>query len=117
MENQTREKKVLGLIEKIKIIGEESRIVTARIDTGARWSSIDLGLASQLKLGPIHKIKHIVSASSNGKTMRPLIKAKIKLKGRVMRSSFSLVDRSHMRYKVLIGVNVLKRGFIIDPQK
>jgi hypothetical protein len=28
-----------------------------------------------------------------------------------------VADRSHLKYKILIGQNILKKGFIIDPQK
>ncbi len=34
-----------------------------------------------------------------------------------MKVHFSIADRAHMKYKVLIGKNILKKGFLIDPSK
>ena len=30
---------------------------------------------------------------------------------------FTIANRTHMRYQILIGRNVLRRGFLIDPNK
>ncbi len=107
-------KTVLGLTELITVIGENcSENVVARIDTGATKSSIDLSLASKLKLGPVIDSKLIKSA--HGSKLRPVIEARIKIKDKVINEKFTLADRAHMRYKVLIGQNVLKKGFLIDP--
>ncbi len=104
------EKTTVGAIEKIKINGSE---VLAKIDTGASKSSIDLDLAIKLKLGSILK-KHTI-ISSHGKSIRPVIKAKLEIRGRTINAFFNIVSRSTLRYKVLIGKNILKRGFLIDP--
>ena len=34
-----------------------------------------------------------------------------------IKAQFTLADRSHMRYPVLIGQNILKQGFLINPNK
>ena len=34
-----------------------------------------------------------------------------------MEAECTVADRSHMKYKMLIGQNVLKKGFIIDPEE
>ena len=114
---QIEGKTIIGFTEKINIIsskGEEKGLV-ARIDTGATTSSIDNELASELRLGPIIKIKSIRSA--HGKTARPVVMARIKIAGRRLKVKFTIADRSHMRYKILIGQNILKRGFLIDASK
>lgn len=106
------EKTLVGLTEKIKINDQE---YTAVIDTGAARSSIDLDLAIRLRLGPIVRKSTIISA--HGKGVRPVIKVHISLAGRNINAFFNVVPRSHMRYRVLIGRNILKRSFLIDPSK
>ena len=45
---------------------------------------------------------------------RYLIKTKIKIAGRVIKSIISLTDRGNMRYPVLIGRRLLKNKFVVD---
>ncbi|HLC73500.1 MAG TPA: RimK/LysX family protein [Candidatus Nanoarchaeia archaeon] len=106
------EKKILGLIEPVEIAGEK---ILAKIDSGAGKSSISLELASKLRLGPIVKTVRIIS--SHGKTTRPVIKVSIKLGGKRFKALFNLTDRKKLKYHVLIGQNILMRGFLIDPNK
>jgi len=106
------EKTIVGLVEKVKINGKE---VTARIDTGAEHSSIDKDLSKRLELGPILRTMLIKSAS--GQTRRPVVEAEMEIKGKVIKSKFNIANRKHMKYKVLIGQNILKQGFLIDPSK
>ena len=69
----------LGLTEMITLIGPDgNEEVLARIDTGATKSSIDVSLASKLKLGPIVDSKLIKSA--HGTKGRPILKAELKIK-------------------------------------
>ena len=112
---EAEEKTVVGLVEKITLISSngEAKEVEAKIDTGASKSSIDLKLASKLKLGPVIKSKMIKSA--HGNKMRPVIEAEIILAGKRMKSEFTLADRTHMKYDALIGINTLKHGFLVDP--
>lgn len=87
----------------------------ARIDTGATKSSVDARLAAELALGPVIKTKLVKSAAGN--KLRPVIKASIRISGKSLKSEFTIADRSHMKYRVLIGQNILKKGFLIDPTK
>ena len=103
-------KTVIGAVEKISING---CTILARVDTGAATSSIDLGLAGKLRLGPLVGKKTVVSAHGSG--VRPVVKLSVKLGGREIRASFTLISRDHMKYPVLIGRNILKENFIIDP--
>lgn len=105
---------ILGLIEEVILHGPNGdKVVHARIDTGAMKSSIDLRLASELRLGPIVESKIIKSA--NGAKLRPVIELEIMVGGTRIKEKFTMADRTHMRYPVLIGQNILKRGFLIDP--
>ena len=110
-------KTIIGLTEKVIIIGpEKERKLLARIDTGADICSMDMKLAKRLNLGPVEKLKRIKSA--HGIKKRPVIRARIEIKKRRFKKvRFTLADRKHLRYKVLIGKNILKKGFLIDPNK
>lgn len=111
-----KEKTILGLTEEIVVRGPNSeKTVRARVDSGAMKSSIDLQLASELQLGPIVESKLIKSA--NGAKLRPVIRAELDVCGRTVDEKFTMADRRHMKYKVLIGQNILKQGFLIDPCK
>lgn len=108
------DKVVVGLAERVKIHSDSSEAeAEARVDTGATKSSIDLKLAAQLKLGPILTSKYVRSA--HGSKLRPVVEVELTIRGKRIKSLFTLADRDHMKYKVLIGQNILKNGFLIDP--
>jgi len=112
---QYNDKIIVGLTEKIKIensVNYDSEIV-ARIDTGATNSSIDINLAGKLNLGPIIKTKMV--KSTHGNRLRPVIIMNVEIAGENISGEFTLADRGHMKYPVLIGQNILKNGFLIDP--
>ncbi len=107
-------KTLVGLTEHVSLRGPRgARRLTARIDTGATRSSIDAELARDLGLTEPHK--HTRVRSAHGETVRPVVKASLRIAGRDLRVFFTLADRATMRYKVLIGRNVLRRNFLIDP--
>lgn len=107
---------VIGLTEKVGVHYHNSKKnVIAKIDTGATKSSIDANLAAELRLGPVIKSKLVKSA--HGSKLRPIIEATIELAGKKIKSEFTLADRAHMKYRILIGQNILKDGFLIDPTK
>lgn len=106
------ERTIVGFTEKVKINGHEC---LALIDSGAARSSIDLGLASKLRLGPI--VRRSVIRTSHGKTARPVIKTSIEIGSRKIKAFFNISTREKMKYRILIGRNILRRGFLIDPAK
>lgn len=108
---------IVGLSEYIRLITKDKKIkpIAAKIDTGATRSSVDIKLASKLNLGPVIKSKMVKSA--HGNKLRPVIEAEFLMAGKRIKSEFTLADRTHMKYPVLIGVNVLKNGFLVDPSK
>ncbi|MFW6231250.1 MAG: RimK/LysX family protein [Nanoarchaeota archaeon] len=109
------ERSIISLMEKVTVEGPaKSKQVNARIDTGAHTSSIDVKLAAELNLGPIIETKNVRSASGVG--LRPLIKAKLTIHGKTLESEFTIANRDHMKYSVLVGRNILRKaGFLIDP--
>jgi len=108
-------KNTVGLSEKIEITGQNSKKkVNAKVDTGATIGSIDVKLASELKLGPVINIKKVKQA--HGNSNRAIIEAEITFAGQTFTSQFTLADRSHMKFPVLLGQNQLK-SVLIDPEK
>lgn len=111
-------REILGLREKVLVYGNghKKREVLARIDTGATNSSIDMGLAGELELGPIKRTKLVKSASGKGR--RAIVSVKVRLDSKDLEDDFTVAERRHMTYPVLIGQNILKKGnFLIDPNK
>lgn len=110
-------KNVLGLVEKVKIIGSGERETFALIDTGAKLTSVDLGLAAKTGIGPLVRITTIKTASKNVAAKRPVLKAKIEIAGKIFDTEVNIQDRSHMTFPVLVGRNILVDNFIVDAQK
>ncbi|MAG08027.1 hypothetical protein CMO89_01000 [Candidatus Woesearchaeota archaeon] len=109
-------KSVVGLVEDVTVFGKnKGKKLRARIDTGATKSSIDKDLVKELGIGPVIGKRWVKSA--HGTTLRPVVKIKIKLSKRKMNYKFTIADRKHMRYKILIGQNILQKHFLIDPSK
>ena len=120
MVTKNNKKKILtiGLTEKVTAIGNEGskKVIIARIDTGAVCSSIDLNLATTLKLGPVIKTKLVKNA--NGINRRPVMMCKFKIKNIIVEADVTIADRRHLKYGILIGQNLLKKtNFLIDPKK
>jgi hypothetical protein len=111
-------KKTIGLIEKVKIYGNgESVEAEALVDTGAKMTSIDLTLAGQAKLGPVVRIFKTKAPITKTIDQRAVVKAKIEVKGKKFIVEANLNDRSHMKFPVLIGRNLLYGNFVVDVSK
>lgn len=115
-DDEGRERILIGMVEDVEVRHDGvSEALKARIDTGATKSSIDYKLASHLKLGPVVESRLVKSA--HGSKLRPVIEVTISIRGKEVTEKFTLADREHMKYKVLVGQNVLKKGFLIDPNR
>lgn len=111
-----KEKTIIGLTTRVILFGKQGKKeVLARIDTGATKSSIDEHLSRELGLGPT--LKHALVKSAHGTKRRSIVLADIMIGGEMMRAEFTQADRAHLKYPVLIGQNILKKGFLIDPSK
>lgn len=110
------EKKVLGVIETVKVIGESGEAtVDAKLDTGAYRTSIDENLAKKLGI-KILSDRKVFIRSASGQKYRPLVNLSLELAGKKINSDASVVDRTHLKYPVIIGRKDLK-GFMIDPER
>ena len=119
MADAATEKRTVRLVAKVLIAGpggEET--VKAKVDTGADRTTVDRELAEKLKLGPTGS-KVLVKTLGGSQVMeRPLVDAAITLKGRTFKLKVGVADRSQMRYRVIVGRDILRSGyFLIDPSR
>jgi alpha-L-glutamate ligase-like protein len=120
--------------------------VEAKIDTGAGFTSMDIELARKLGFGKtidefnkkgvtyedirdldkdrrweiFKDVPHIVATglihSSHGTTYRPVVSMKFVMDKRVVTAKVTIIDRSHLKYPIIIGKRDLGR-FLIDVNK
>jgi hypothetical protein len=115
-EAKEKDRIIVGLTEYVTIKGPaKNKEVIARVDSGATKSSIDISLASELNLGPV--IDSRLIRSVHGTKLRPVVEVSVLIMGRTLKAKFTIADRAHMRYPVLLGQNILRNGFLIDPVK
>lgn len=118
----------IGRAENVTFRELEDATVPARIDSGARTSSIwgkahvdeaRGGLVVQF-FGQSHEYvfaayeRQVVASSTGHVDRRFKIRLSVKLKERKIRASFTIADRSSQVYPVLIGRNVLHGKFLVD---
>lgn len=109
-----KDRVVIGLVETVVLEGNYSH--KAKIDTGADSSSIDEALVK--KLGRDDYSSYKVVRSALGRSKRPTVMLELEMEGKKFYERFTVTDRQHLHYKVLIGKDVLKKeGLIIDPLK
>lgn len=111
------EKPVVGIFEKVKVKNSKKKWVEvpAKIDTGARSTSIDRDLARELGLLRDDNIlwkKKI--KNSLGVEERILIGITFRLKNRIIKGRAGVTDRKSLRKQLLIGRRDL-RDFVVDP--
>lgn len=131
------DKTIIGKFERVSFIDLGLKNIKAKIDTGAKTSSIHCSFIQQMSDGYVSfvlldkdhkkftpfshkaKITRIATVkSSNGKKQkRYFIKTKIVLLGKEYISEFSLTDRGSMKFPVLIGRSLLKEDFLVDVTK
>ncbi|MCE9643211.1 MAG: RimK/LysX family protein [Candidatus Andersenbacteria bacterium] len=108
---------VLGIEEEVIIFDHEGRQypVLAKIDTGAYRTTIDENLAIRLGINsPV--IIHKGVRGALGRQTRPVISLEMSLRNRNIKTHASLIDRSHMKYDMIIGRRDMK-GFYVNPSK
>jgi len=111
-------KDVLGIVEKVKIIGQHREVeALALMDTGAKLSSVDINLAAEAGIGPVKRTTKIKSASKDSGTRRPVLEATVEVGGRRFRTEVNITDRSNMAFPILIGRNIMQGHFLIDSEK
>ena len=124
---------IIGAVEPIYFLPMKTPF-QARIDTGAENSSLDVRdiryferdgekwVAFELinqDSGEKHHfekklIKHTTITRINENEKRPVVMMNIKFGGQIIKSRFSLADRTKFDYQALIGRNILTGRAIVD---
>lgn len=126
-------KQIIGRKELVDFPELAIKGIDAKIDTGAYSNTLhchDITIKDKKLyfkvLDPSHPVfsrkEHVFSDFFQKKIKnsfgeieeRYMIKTKIKIAGRVIKSIISLTDRGKMRYPVLIGRKLLKNKFVVD---
>ena len=108
------DKEIVGLVEPVKIVGKESVRIMGKFDTGARRTSIDRKIVEDLN---IETIGHVQVVNVHGKSRRPLVNLKLKIKDKVIETKANVANRTSRRFKILIGRDIIYGNFIIDITK
>jgi hypothetical protein len=131
-------KLVVGAVEKV-LITPPGEILSARIDTGAVTSSLD---ASDIELFErnghdwvrfliidpktnkeytlerrIKRNVKIIQAVTDDVERRPVVELVVTIGNTTQRAEFTLSDRKHMEYPVLIGRNILMDMMVVDVSR
>lgn len=127
-----KEKTLIGRVEKVVFPALGGSILHARVDTGAKTSSIwatdiietDHGLRVRFTSPDrdIYQYEHLfrhyekvaVSSSMGEVQMRYKVKLPVVIRGRRINTTFTLADRSTQVYPVLLGRSTLLNKFIVD---
>jgi len=134
MDKSQIDKHVLGRAEYVSFVEIDVHDIPARIDTGAQTSAIwasdiheeaDGGLSFVLfdVTSPHHQPhRHYVNTFTKSKIKSTIgvteerykVLLLLECRGRRIRASFTLANRSRQVYPVLVGRNVLSGKFIVD---
>ncbi|HTB49280.1 MAG TPA: RimK/LysX family protein [Verrucomicrobiae bacterium] len=123
----------IGRAEYVNLPEYTKTPIPARVDTGAKTSAIWasniiekdgvlmyslFGQGSQLYTGNTVRTKtysqRLVANSTGHVQQRYAVRKVVSLKGRKIRATFTLADRSEQVYPILLGRNVLRGKFIVD---
>lgn len=126
-------KLIIGRLEHIALPGLGIPRVEAKIDTGAYSSAIHYQkvkvrrvneqrqLVVIFQMGGRRKTKifkrftRVTVRSSNGEASRRyMIRTRVQLNGHVVKTQFTLFDRSDMKFQVLLGRKFLRGRFVVD---
>jgi hypothetical protein len=138
MSKEASPKIVIGRVEKISFPDLGIFNVHAKVDTGADLSSLwavdvkerdgvlsfklfgrqsEYHTGQSIRIEEPHYLLTRIANSFGHKEMRYVVKLQVKIGKRLVRSSFTLADRSKKTYPILIGRKLLNQKFIVDVSK
>lgn len=134
-----KEKTVLGWREWVTLPSISKFPIKAKVDTGAKtsalhahdievfkvknktWVSFELVPSIKMKRPILTKALLVcyrnVKTSVGHQSMRPVIQSVIRIGGEEFHIELTLVNRSLMGYRMLIGRQALKKRFLINPSR
>ena len=124
---------VVGWREQVSLPELSLTNIPAKIDTGARTSSLHAHVIEEFERDGERYVRFCVDwdgerheceaihvdirgiTSSNGETQtRYVIKTPIRIGDTEFRTEISLADRSDMKFPILVGRTALRRHFVVD---
>jgi hypothetical protein len=135
LENMTSSKIIVGAVEQI-VLTPPGILFPALMDTGAETSSLDARDISRFERDgerwvrfdvpdpetgemitveqPLQRRARILQSSSDEFERRLVVELSFSFQGITQIAEFTLTDRSHLSYPVLIGRNILKDVMVVD---
>ena len=134
MTNSSHSNTIAGWREWVSIPSADVPWIKAKIDTGANTSSLhafdieDAGKSvafwvrpwqeseddsRRIEL-PVHD-RRVVRSSSGHEEERIVVLLRVELVGRDIEAEFTLTNRDSMGFRMLIGRQALRQGFVVDP--
>jgi len=124
---EAKDKISIGAVENVVLLPWGVQM-PARIDTGAATSSLDArnltikGKTAEFSLPPQYGGRQISLPIVNWKTVksavskakRPVVVVEMCIGERRIRTQVNLIDRSNVKYPLLIGRNTLARDFVVE---
>ena len=130
-----RDLEIVGWVERVRLIDPDMSL-KAKLDTGAETSSLDVELVKKFRkeekrwvrfrlVDPDTGEEHIIVRERlrtvsiirhDGQSqMRPVVRMKICIAGRILDTEVSLIDRSKFTYPLLLGRKALQSFALVDP--
>ncbi len=130
-------KRIIGRVDIVDLPELALFDMEAKVDTGAYTSSIHCAKVKLITTGNVQKIsfqipgpkgkepstrrfvtenfreKHVKNSFGHTEK-RFVIKTRILIFGRLINASFTLSNRTNMRYPILLGRKLLKKKFVVD---
>jgi len=108
---------ILSIEEQVIVFDKNGKQfpLLAKVDTGAYRTSIDENIARKLGIDKPVIIQKDVRGGL-GRQTRPIVSLSFLLQNKRIITEVSLIDRSHMKYDMILGRRDL-RGFFVNPSK
>ena len=127
---------VMGWVETVEIAPGGLKI-SAKLDTGASTSSIDVARFEQFQRAGKSWVRFEVSDRKGGMfrferpvvrisrirrsdaptVVRPVVELRVCLGGVYRKTQVNLADRAHLSHPMLIGRRYLRSGIVVDPSR
>jgi len=126
---------IVGWVERVRLIDPDISL-KAKLDTGAETSSLDVELVKKFRKEEKRWVRfrlidrsteeeHIIVRErlrtvsiirhDGERQLRPVVRMKICIAGRVLDTEVSLIDRSEFTYPLLLGRKSLASFALVDP--
>jgi hypothetical protein len=130
-----RDLEIVGWVERVRLLDPDV-LMEAKLDTGAETSSLDVEVVRKFRQGGKRWIRfrmvdrdtgeeHIIVRErlrtvaivrhDGERQLRPVVRMKFCLAGRVLDTEVSLIDRSEFTYPLLLGRKSLESFALIEP--